>query len=375
MNRATGNPGTEVAQFRAAIESAGMVPPAVIKAGAFHRFPGVGKHKGNQAGFCKLFKDGLAGIYGCHASGLKEIWSAKNGRALTPAEVAVFEHEVAKARQQDEAERKIGQDAAAIKAQAIWNAAKDARPDHPYLLAKGIEPHGVREYRGQITIPVQVGGVIRSVQRINAKGKKLFLRDGEIKGGRFEVGNIAGATTLCVAEGFATAASIHEATGHPVAVAFDAGNLLPVAQDLRAKLPGIEIIICADDDAQTKGNVGLTKATEAAQAVGGLLAVPDFGADRHEGMTDFNDLHQARGLEAVRAQIDAATVPDDATAWQAPEPISTEEWTSARLTPTCIVEDYLFSDVAMLVGPAAYPRQRWRSSKPCTLCWVARCTD
>jgi putative DNA primase/helicase len=111
---------------------------------------------------------------------------------------------------------------------------------------------------------------------------------------------------LCVAEGYATAASIHEATGNAVAVAFNAGNLVPAARALRARYPNSRIIICADDDAKTEGNPGLTKAHEAAQAVGGLFARPDFGGNRPERATDFNDLHRHAGSEVVRACIEAA---------------------------------------------------------------------
>jgi phage/plasmid primase-like uncharacterized protein len=342
---------SRIVKFRAAIKAAGMVPPARVMPGKFVRFPGVGKSNGNTAGFCKLLKDGVAGIYGCHASGLSKIWHANTDRVMTPVEAAAVTREIAKAMRQAEAERKGKQEAAATKAQAIWDAAKDAPADFSYLVNKGVEAHGVRIYRGRLVVPIRINGVLASLQYLNAKGEKKFLTDGAIKGGRFEIGSITGATTIGIAEGFATAASFHEATGHPVAVAFNAGNLLSVAEDLRAKLPSIEIVVCADDDKWTDGNPGLTKATEAARAVGGLLAVPDFGANRLKGATDFNDLHQAQGLEAVRACIDRAAPPDDATAWQAPEPISTEEWTSSHLTPACVVQDYIFSDVAVLVAP------------------------
>jgi len=112
---------------------------------------------------------------------------------------------------------------------------------------------------------------------------------------------------LCIVKGYATGASIFETTGCAVAVAFNAGNLLPVARVLRAKFPELRLIVCADDDANTPGNPGLTKAREATRAVGGLLAVPDFGANRPEGATDFNDLHRHAGLEAVRACVKRAT--------------------------------------------------------------------
>ena len=162
---------------------------------------------------------------------------------------------------------------------------------------------------GRLLVPVRDrAGEWLSLQRISADGEKRFLPGGRVSGGYYAIGKARG--TVCIAEGFATAATIHEATGHPVAVAFNCGNLEAVARALREKLPKARLILCADDDARTDGNPGLTKATEAARAVGGLLAVPDFGADRPEKATDFNDLAQHRGADAVKACIASAKKPD-----------------------------------------------------------------
>jgi putative DNA primase/helicase len=128
---------------------------------------------------------------------------------------------------------------------------------------------------------------------------------------------------LIVCEGFATGASIHEATGHAVAVAFNAGNLEAVALAMRAKFPALRLTLAADDDHLTTGNPGMTKATAAARAVGGLVAVPVFPGDRPDKATDFNDLHQLAGLEAVRAGIEAARAADTqgGTADEWPDPV------------------------------------------------------
>lgn len=88
--------------------------------------------------------------------------------------------------------------------------------------------------------------------------------------------------TVCIAEGVATAFTIHEETGFRVYIAFTANNLLAVAQTIRKRLPESRIVLIADNDRKTKGNPGLTKATEAATVVDGLVAVPPI-----EG--DFND--------------------------------------------------------------------------------------
>jgi putative DNA primase/helicase len=111
---------------------------------------------------------------------------------------------------------------------------------------------------------------------------------------------------ICIAEGFATAATIHAATGHAVAVAFYCANLAPVSGALRAKFPAARLVVCADDDRGTEGNPGVSSAIAAAKAIGGFVALPDFGPDRPDGATDFNDLARLRGADAVRQSIEAA---------------------------------------------------------------------
>src|SRR5262249_27530129 len=120
---------------------------------------------------------------------------------------------------------------------------------HPYLQAKGIKSHGLRLHDSALVIPMRdTAGLIHSLQFIGPDGEKRFLTGGPGKGGYFSIGKPSG--TVCIAEGFATAASVHEATGYAVAVAFNAGNLLAVALALRDKLPAARIVICADNDAR-----------------------------------------------------------------------------------------------------------------------------
>ena len=136
-------------------------------------------------------------------------------------------------------------------------------------------------------------------------GKK-FLPGGKVDG-CFHLFGKQPEKNLCVAEGYATAATIHEATGYAVAVAFNAGNLLPVTKELRKKYPESQLLICADDDWKTEGNPGLTKAKEAAGQVQGFLAIPTFPSNRGEKDTDFNDLFHLVGSNAVKADIEKAT--------------------------------------------------------------------
>ncbi|MCM1128423.1 MAG: DUF3631 domain-containing protein [Alistipes senegalensis] len=178
--------------------------------------------------------------------------------------------------------------------------------DHAYLKKKGIRPYGVRVHEGSLIVPVMRVDKFLSLQYIHPSGTKRFMPNGRTKGGYFIIGRPDQSNILCVAEGFATGSSIHEAAGYPVAIAFNAGNLKPVAQAMRERFQAMRLVICADDDYKTESNPGMSKAKEAAAAVGGVVAVPDFGNNRPDGATDFNDLHQAQGLDAVRQCIEAA---------------------------------------------------------------------
>ena len=195
--------------------------------------------------------------------------------------------------------------AASQTAAALWQRA-DTATAHDYLTTKGIKPHGVKVFGDKLLIPMRdTAGTLHSLQTIAPDGDKRFHPGGRVKGCYHSLGKPAGVLVIC--EGYATGASIHECTGHAVAVAFNAGNLEAVALALHAKYPAIKIIVAADDDHLTDGNPGMTKATAAAQTVGGFLAVPVFPAGRPEKATDFNDLHQLAGADAVRDGIHAAT--------------------------------------------------------------------
>ncbi len=320
----TAHHGDYVAQFRGAICAANLIPPDDIQAdGELHRFATNGK-RGDLAGWYVMHLDGIpAGAFGCWRSGLTESWHADVGRTLTDAEREQQRQRMESVkRQREQAERERHAEAAQ-RATSEWEAATPAPDSHPYLARKAVKAHGLRVDRdGHLLVPVRDrAGAWQSLQRIVADGDKRFLSGGKVASGYYAIGKPGG--TLCIAEGFATAATVHEATGHAVAVAFNAGNLEAVAREMREKLPKAKLIVCADDDAATEGNPGITKATAAAQAVHGLLAVPDFGADRPEKATDFNDLAAHRGVDAVRACIDSAK-PPNAPAWPEPRPLPPE---------------------------------------------------
>lgn len=299
-------------QFRDALRAAGLTPPDRIEPGHFHRFPGIGKSNGNTAGWCKLFADERGGVFGDYASGLSEQWQAeRDSGKQTQAERAAFREQVRKAQAESAAQRERDCEATAQRARKEWDAATPGGDDHPYLLRKGVRAHGLRVASdGQLLVPMRdAAGELRSLQRIapdlpaEGQSNKRYLPGPATPGCYHAIGSLDGAAAICIVEGYVTGASVFEATGLPVAVAFDAGRLLAVAQALRAKFPSMPIVLCADDDHRTEGNPGLAKAYEAARDVRGTLAVPDFGPERADRQTDFNDMATARGPDAVRLAV------------------------------------------------------------------------
>lgn len=305
-----------IEQFKQAMQGAGLPPPEVIHAdGHIHRFSANGKH-GDKAGWYSFHADGIpAGAFGDWRQGLEQTWCSKEGSSMTPEERQAHQERMQAMQAQREAERAKVQAEAAQSARTLWDKASPCTC-HPYLTAKGVQGHGVKEFGGRLLIPLRdTTATLHSLQTITQDGQKRFHAGGRMQGCYYAIGKPDGRVAVC--EGYATGASIHEATGLAVACAMTAGNLLAVAQALHAKYPALQIVVCADDDCHTEGNPGLTKAQEAARAVGGLIAIPQFGADRPEKATDFNDLHQLQGLEAVKACLDAATAPQSASEGEA----------------------------------------------------------
>ncbi|HEX4332678.1 MAG TPA: AAA family ATPase [Usitatibacter sp.] len=305
-----------LAEFRDFISRLGFDPPPEITLGSWCRFSTNGR-QADQAGSCKLFDDLGGGVVIDHRSGDSWVWHGESGNAQENGEQRRARVERAKAEAKAEHEKSTR--ATSERACNLWAMAKAADDSHPYLLSKAVKPHGVRVFHGPLTIGGMAcdGALIVPAHDLNSNvvslsfitmNGKRYLPGPRAAGCYFMIGEPTG--KILIAEGYATAASLHEASGTAVAVAFDAGNLGPVATTLRKKYPDIELVVCADDDAGTDGNPGLTKATAAAWAADALLAAPDFGSPRPDGVTDFNDMVKHMGLEAVRAAVARAARPE-----------------------------------------------------------------
>lgn len=291
---------SDLDQFREAITAAGIeAPDVLLDDGKIHRFSPSGRGS-DKAAWYMLHTDGVpAGAFGDWRTGITSTWCAKSDKAMTPAELAAHRQRIKTMKAQrdaDEAARLTGE---ADKAAIRWRAAA-APGAHPYLVRKGIQPHCARQDGSTLLIPLRdTTGKLHSLQTITPDGEKRFK--GRMRGCYFPLGVKPPKVCLVIAEGFATGASINEATGYPVAVAFNAGNLGPVAAALHKAYPALTLVIAADDDHLTPGNPGITAARQAALAVGGLVVVPQFPKGRPPKATDFNDLAALAGLGAVRA--------------------------------------------------------------------------
>lgn len=200
------------------------------------------------------------------------------------------------ARAQEESYCKVAQSA-----KKIWNQAYSCLT-HPYLEKKQILPHRIKvNAQNNLIIPLlSVDGRINSLQYIDSIGNKRFLSGGKKKGCYFPIGNLH--NRILLSEGFATAASIHQATNELTLCCFDAGNIPPTATALRNKYPDIEIVICADNDQYSTVNTGLLKAIEAGNQIKAKVVYPIFQSLENKP-TDFNDLYCLEGIEVVKKQI------------------------------------------------------------------------
>lgn len=276
----------------------GHDPEAIREEGVIQRFSTNGK-KGDTSGWCIWY--GMAGAFGDWRTGESHRWHCREYGELNREERRRIDRHIRQAEEIRKREIEAGYRHMAEQAREDIQGFCPATADHPYLIEKGIQPHGALiDGRNVLIIPMYFNGEIVSYQRIYPVRlpdgtNKRFLKGGRKKGCYHPIGN-KGKGDLGICEGFATGASIHEATGDDIIIAFDAGNLLSVARAMRERYPGRKIILWADDDYRRVDrngqpeNIGILKATEAAQAVNGYLAVPDFGPNRPEGATDFNDL-------------------------------------------------------------------------------------
>jgi len=284
-----------------------------------------GDRAGTKSGWYKIHQiitekgDQLyVGTYGNWKDGAGTQKVDIKGHSITKEERASITKKMVENKKQAEAERDRKATKAAHAAQKMFNRCSDSG-ESPYLVEKGVKWYPGARFSPADSLVLPMTGEKKEIvglqiihgnkETVKKKGRnKDFWPHGLAKkGSYFQFGGIP--TWIClIAEGYATAATLHDATNLPVAVVWDAGNITPATENIKKRYKNTRFLICADDDIN---NIGQTNASRAAMSVSGAYILPDFGeqhrADREQGIkgdTDFNDLAKIAGIEAVRNQLE-----------------------------------------------------------------------
>jgi len=248
--------------------------------------------------------DGYA--FGDWSTGEKHFAFPNDVNLLTPSERAELNRKINEERKKYLAEQKEQQKKVAETAAAQFAKMSDAPAEHPYLARKQIAANAAKynpETQSLVVPLYDSAGELWTLQYIRPDGEKRFLAGGRKQGCFCPFGDET--ETIVVCEGFATAASIHAATGFYTVAAMDAGNLSPVACEIRSKHPKAKLIIAADNDWESENNTGVNAAAVAADKAYAALCIPKIDTP---GMSDFNDIAASQGLEKVKQQLDAAVI-------------------------------------------------------------------
>lgn len=297
---------------RACLEVTGYAPPLhtiLSKVGKFIRFSTNGKPD-DKSGSLKVFEAGGHYVYVVkdHRTGLTRkgtTQSKDNQQLLTPEERHQLRAKRAALERKAQARVQRKRRMLAAMAKRLWATA--TKPDtwktpHPYIKKKGIQPLNVRRFtshkRDVLVLPMVnlITGKIESLYLIYPNGFKRPLKGTQFNGLCMAVGGeLRSSSTLWLAEGWATAISLHSEVKQPVVVAFSAGNLEPVAERLRQRYPTATIKLCADDDRATQQRTGKNAGIEYAKRLQSrypeiALYKPIFPPDAPHGLSDVNDL-------------------------------------------------------------------------------------
>ena len=275
-------------------------PGDIVPDGNIQRFD-VDK-SGDKAGWYVFYQGDICGAaFGNWKEGVKQNWCSHESSQMSDDQSREYQEKIKQAEIKRKKEEEKNHNNARKSAIQRLDNAKDPDPNHPYLKKKNIQAHGCIKQEGDLLlIPIKdISGKIHSVQEIHPDGKKHFPFGINKKGNFF---TIKGNENIYICEGYATGATIYEATGGTVVIAFDAGNLLQVAISIKDGSPIHNITICADNDQFKPGNPGLTAGEKAAKKINAALCYPAF-KNLSTKPTDFNDLASLEGIEAVKNHL------------------------------------------------------------------------
>ena len=332
-----------VVEFKEVLERQGFIIDGLpILDGKIHRIDTADKKKGNKNGWYLGFSDGRPNaIYGDFAKGQDSAKNALKWKSMSSELESGYSKQEAKEFKEEYKAKQLKAQEELFKEQLKsakiledeFNSAKKSDNSHSYLVAKGVKNYNLKiDKKGNLLIPLKdIDGKLWSLQRIGMidKDKKSFKMIGvlrtkderdkdirypsKIEGTFFIIGQdkLKESNKIIIVEGYATGATVYEATNLPTIVAISSNNMEKVAKEITNKYPNKKLIIAGDNDISNelkgKENIGKLKAQATSLAVKGELALPRFTKKEIEqGASDWNDLHKSRGLDEVKKQLKIA---------------------------------------------------------------------
>ncbi|EKT0455031.1 DUF1738 domain-containing protein [Campylobacter jejuni] len=319
-------------EFKAFLEKSGLeIEGQPIMDGKLHRVSIMSDKGREKSGAYVGFLNGHpAGFVQNYKTGIKENWKSANSFKKTKNQEISFKNAIEQNKAMKEArEKELAQayEKTALKLEEEYNNAKWANSKHPYLKEKGFDKNFYlkQDKNGNLLIPLKdIEGKYWATQRIFANGDKMIgaTRTTEEKeqgieypakkqGNFFLLGakNLNNVSEVYICEGFATSASVYEATKSPTIMGVDAGNLEIIVTSIKEKHPKMNIIIAGDNDIKKElngnNNVGKETALDIQKKYPEVKVVlPNFTNEEvQKGLSDFNDLMKSRGLEEIKKQL------------------------------------------------------------------------
>lgn len=284
-------------------------PDQIIMDNTLHRYKIVGDKPGSRNGWTVIYLTHLhnihiivSAVFGSWKLGKTYYWCSAKKNEFTYEKQKIIAKEQNNVVQQFVQQKRKEQELVADKALNFFNSCIPAKSDQQYLVNKRIFTFCARQKpNGDLILPIMdCWHKLWSLQFINNKGEKRFLTGGAKRGNFIPIQGWINDKEILIGEGFATCATLAmEYPNKCVIAALDATNLEAVALAIAAFNPQADIIICGDDDRQTPGNPGATKARRAAVASGARYTLPVWPSNAPLTLTDFNDLkcwlkHQAK---------------------------------------------------------------------------------
>ena len=276
-------------QIRSEMASYDLYPKDIIIDGKIHRFI---VKKGRPDGWYIFHSDGIpAGRFGCHADSNKVdvTWHFKPDKPLSQQDMNKISANIKLSKEARQEEKIRSQDAAAIVCRDIYQKARQAPEDHPYLVSKKIKPHNAKVTDdGRLITPLfGLEGEVRALQYIDMTGVKR-MHTGTSFSGLYNIFRGDNFDRIFLAEGFATAASVFEATGITTFCCYPASNMVNISSLIRERCPDAVITIVADHD---KSGAGQKAAAEAAEKVSAqVILIPEEGCDANDFINRGYDL-------------------------------------------------------------------------------------